>query len=722
MWSLGILIYEMATLTHPFVASDFQSLIVKIVSGKYPPVPGCFGPLIEDLVLILLQVNPNDRPNASQLLKVPTLQPHIRSYLLHAKNNGRSKSQERLNVTSNDSQTMRRKSPVEFRKNNNLDNFQCLNPTNIDLRKASLDRLDIQPTDSAYGSENEYTEALSTGKSQRRNAPTTEIYTNVQNKSSFGLDASESQPSAIYANVVPELKANIRARSKSEAPDQSMFCMREDIGQKRSSYIEAIATTDQSSNDLNITFIASTGMNEVSRSTRRRSIETSSTKKCKDTKSRRRSCEVETTGSKSKLKLPRRLSVDSIGDKKELQARNEEKDKPKIKGSLSTLKKLIRRNSKSSYETIEDSLKMTNQKVAKTTSANQNDGLKAHDEKQANKKTKPATNFIERNKKLAETPKGKAAKKPSEKKEPKATGKASKISNLSVVSEASPIVSKQRKIPSTQKSAEKKKKAAITSPSGKTPITFSWKQSSGKTPDNKDTTITEADLFLPLLRKRSLTFDSRETFMKFGASAVDSNMTKNLDVTELDCIDVFNKNSQEKSEAVDVIMPLKSDTKSKRGQKKKVRHQSSNVFPDGFRVKETVKRKIMGRLRAASYTCDNTTSCNGQKQENSGGKGAAGSFTLKANSTIDDSNNRKMQHSTTYTVLNSNATTNNPLTNIFPERNIDPHVVDEAIRLIKNVSLSPHSVEQLCQAAAMIDGDNNRNDTLVTLLRLSLTK
>jgi len=210
--------------------------------------------------------------------------------------------------------------------------------------------------------------------------------------------------------------------------------------------------------------------------------------------------------------------------------------------------------------------------------------------------------------------------------------------------------------------------------------------------------------------------------MKFGASAVDTTLTKNLDVTELDCIDIFNKNNQEKSEAVDVIMPLKSDTKSKRGQKKKVRHQSSNVFPDGFRVKETVKRKIMGRLRAASYTCDNTTSCNGQKQENSGGKGAAGSFTLKANSTIDDSNNRKMQHSTTYTVLNSNATTSNPSTNIFTERNIDPHVVDKAIRLIKNVSLSPQSVEQLCQAAAMIDGDNNRNDTLVTLLRLSLTK
>jgi len=39
MWSLGVLIYELATLRHPFVANDFQNLIVKIVSGKFPPIP-----------------------------------------------------------------------------------------------------------------------------------------------------------------------------------------------------------------------------------------------------------------------------------------------------------------------------------------------------------------------------------------------------------------------------------------------------------------------------------------------------------------------------------------------------------------------------------------------------------------------------------------------------------------------------------------------------------
>jgi len=49
---------------------------------------------------------------------------------------------------------------------------------------------------------------------------------------------------------------------------------------------------------------------------------------------------------------------------------------------------------------------------------------------------------------------------------------------------------------------------------------------------------------------------------------------------------------------------FENSNRLKQQNKRKVRHQSANVFPDGFRVKETVKRKIMGRLRAASHACD----------------------------------------------------------------------------------------------------------------------
>ncbi|XP_047127774.1 uncharacterized protein LOC105843081 isoform X1 [Hydra vulgaris] len=81
MWSLGVLLYELSTLKHPFQADDFSGLVIQIIQGKYQPIPGCYGPLLHDLLLVLLQVRPTDRPTASQLLKIPSLQPHVESYL-----------------------------------------------------------------------------------------------------------------------------------------------------------------------------------------------------------------------------------------------------------------------------------------------------------------------------------------------------------------------------------------------------------------------------------------------------------------------------------------------------------------------------------------------------------------------------------------------------------------------------------------------------------------
>ena len=40
-----------------------------------------FGPLLQDLILVLLQVNSEQRPTAAQLLRVQSMQPHISSYL-----------------------------------------------------------------------------------------------------------------------------------------------------------------------------------------------------------------------------------------------------------------------------------------------------------------------------------------------------------------------------------------------------------------------------------------------------------------------------------------------------------------------------------------------------------------------------------------------------------------------------------------------------------------
>ncbi|XP_014668210.1 PREDICTED: serine/threonine-protein kinase Nek5-like [Priapulus caudatus] len=83
MWALGCVLYEIAALTYPFHGADFNSLVFKIMQGKYNPIPSVYGPLIQDLVYVLLRADPLRRPSAAQILSVENLQPHIQLYISH---------------------------------------------------------------------------------------------------------------------------------------------------------------------------------------------------------------------------------------------------------------------------------------------------------------------------------------------------------------------------------------------------------------------------------------------------------------------------------------------------------------------------------------------------------------------------------------------------------------------------------------------------------------
>jgi len=39
IWSLGVILYEMCTLKPPFDANNLPSLAMKIIGGKYRPIP-----------------------------------------------------------------------------------------------------------------------------------------------------------------------------------------------------------------------------------------------------------------------------------------------------------------------------------------------------------------------------------------------------------------------------------------------------------------------------------------------------------------------------------------------------------------------------------------------------------------------------------------------------------------------------------------------------------
>ena len=73
VWALGCVIYEMCTKRHPFEATNQAALIMKIINGKYPPIPTTYysAELIEIANLCLIR-DYKKRPSANTLLTKPS--------------------------------------------------------------------------------------------------------------------------------------------------------------------------------------------------------------------------------------------------------------------------------------------------------------------------------------------------------------------------------------------------------------------------------------------------------------------------------------------------------------------------------------------------------------------------------------------------------------------------------------------------------------------------
>ena len=71
IWALGCLLYEMCTQKNPFTGVNFSGLALKILRGKYPPLPSSYSRHMCMLVAMMLEVDAHKRPSVSHILKLP---------------------------------------------------------------------------------------------------------------------------------------------------------------------------------------------------------------------------------------------------------------------------------------------------------------------------------------------------------------------------------------------------------------------------------------------------------------------------------------------------------------------------------------------------------------------------------------------------------------------------------------------------------------------------
>jgi NIMA (never in mitosis gene a)-related kinase len=77
MWSLGCILYELATLKHPFDGPNMPALMQSIIHGRFAPIGARYSDDLKALIADLLSKDPERRPSINELLSIPFIQARL---------------------------------------------------------------------------------------------------------------------------------------------------------------------------------------------------------------------------------------------------------------------------------------------------------------------------------------------------------------------------------------------------------------------------------------------------------------------------------------------------------------------------------------------------------------------------------------------------------------------------------------------------------------------
>ncbi|XP_075277816.1 serine/threonine-protein kinase Nek1 isoform X2 [Opisthocomus hoazin] len=81
IWALGCVLYEMCTLKHAFEAGNMKNLVLKIISGRFPPVSVHYSYDLRNLLSQLFKRNPKNRPSVNSILETNFIAKRVEKFL-----------------------------------------------------------------------------------------------------------------------------------------------------------------------------------------------------------------------------------------------------------------------------------------------------------------------------------------------------------------------------------------------------------------------------------------------------------------------------------------------------------------------------------------------------------------------------------------------------------------------------------------------------------------
>ncbi|EDV22346.1 uncharacterized protein TRIADDRAFT_28793 [Trichoplax adhaerens] len=73
IWSLGCVLYELASLKRAFEAPNLPALVMKIMRGKFAPISSIYSEDLRGLILSMLHLDPSRRPELDEIMALPII-------------------------------------------------------------------------------------------------------------------------------------------------------------------------------------------------------------------------------------------------------------------------------------------------------------------------------------------------------------------------------------------------------------------------------------------------------------------------------------------------------------------------------------------------------------------------------------------------------------------------------------------------------------------------
>lgn len=129
VWSLGCILYEMIAYKHPFNAGSTPALFIKILNGKFDPLPAYCPTDLRKMIEMLLEKNYYKRLSMKEIIQHPSFQAKAKKLdLVHQLTEAMSSAKEKIKIIKINQVRLNKRAKFQ-----SINNIKSVNVSNVSI-------------------------------------------------------------------------------------------------------------------------------------------------------------------------------------------------------------------------------------------------------------------------------------------------------------------------------------------------------------------------------------------------------------------------------------------------------------------------------------------------------------------------------------------------------------------------------------------------------------